>query len=279
MVHKTLSLLTSLIILTGLTIPAFGQEQEKEVIPEADPEIPAQLSNALDQHGSLDTWKGFHKVEFDLKNSPMGKKSPVGGQFTVDLHERKIRVENENYQAAFNGEKAWIKPGMKAMGVPPRFFTMANFYFFGMPFVLADEGADVDYGKMESYKGDVYNVLNVTYEKDEGDSPKDDYKVYLDPKTGQLKLIHFVVTYPAMKGDKDKSELPRKAVLYKEWQKVQELVVPKKVAIGKWQDEKIVGKKTFTFENVKFSKEAPEAALFEMPADAALDQSHMKSSR
>ena len=120
-----------------------------------------------------------------------------------DLRTRTGLITSEKYTLGSNGKEVWIKPGLDALGgTPPRFYMWTPFYFFGMPFVFADPGAKQESLGKKSFRGQEYDAVRITFAKGTGDTSDDYYVAYIDPATAQLKLVYYIVTYPAMRKDR-----------------------------------------------------------------------------
>ena len=92
----------------------------------------------------------------------------------------------------------------------------------------------------------------------------------IDPASARLKMVYYVVTYPAMRKGRPVSELEPHAIVFQEWQTVDGLVVPKAAPFYKWTGSDIEGEPlaTLEFSSVQFLKQAPDATKFRKPADA-----------
>ncbi|MCK5710433.1 MAG: hypothetical protein KAI07_07825 [Deltaproteobacteria bacterium] len=194
----------------------------------------------------------------------------------IDLHSRNVLITGDTYKLGFDGQEAWIAPNMAALGLPPRFYSSTPFYFFGVPLLFADPGANIESLGTKELDGKEYNVVKISYNPGIGDTPDDNYVAYLDKETNRLKILHYIVTYPPLMQGKSIEELERHAAVYQQWQEVNGLIVPQKIVFFEWSDDKlgdkIVG--SMTFENVSFKKKSPDQASFQKPEGAEIDNSH-----
>ncbi len=144
------------------------------------------------------------------------------------------------------------------------------FYFFGMPFVFADPGAKQESLGKKSFRGQEYDAVRITFAKGTGDTPDDYYVAYINPATARLKLVYYIVTYPAMRKDRPVSQLEPHAIVFEDWQIADGLLVPKTAPFYKWTGSDIEGGPLgrLEFSNVHFSAQVPDASKFEKPADA-----------
>ena len=77
---------------------------------------------------------------------------------------------------------------------PLAFLRKTNFYWFAMFFKLSDPGVNLKYlGKRRADYTD-YDVVDVTFGSDVGDSPKDRYVIYINPYTHLVDMFLFNVT-------------------------------------------------------------------------------------
>ncbi len=182
-------------------------------------------------------------------------------------------ITSEKYTLGSNGKEVWIKPGLDALGgTPPRFYMWTPFYFFGMPFVFADPGAKQESLGKKSFRGQEYDAVRITFAKGTGDTPDDYYVAYIDPVTAHLKLVYYVVTYPAMRKDRPVSQLEPHAIVFEDWQKADGLLVPKTAPFYKWTGSDIEGEPLgrLEFSNVHFSAQPPDPSRFKKPSDAVI---------
>ena len=136
------------------------------------------------------------------------------------------------------------------MPLPPFIFSVYRFFF-------ADPGCKHESLGTKTLDGKEYAAIRFTYEAGTGDTPDDNYVAYFDKKTHLLKLVHYIVTYPAFTGGKSPEELERHAIVYDEWQKVNGLLVPKQITSHGWQKDRLVSESpvSMSYENVTFNKE------------------------
>jgi hypothetical protein len=234
----------------------------------------AQLDEGLKAHGTIERFREFGTLEFDTRNSPFGKKSPLSDHHLVDLKSRKILITSRDYKIGFDGKDVWFTPKDLPLGPPARFYVSTPFYFFGLPFVLADTGTVQKPMGKKLANGKEYDAVKITFKKGVGDSPDDFYIPYFDPKNHQLALVLYIVTYLPFRQGKSVDQMEMHSIVFNEWQNVSGLVVPKKVSFHSWKDEKLgEGSGSYTYENVTFRKERPDANQFVKPDGAIVDES------
>lgn len=238
--------------------------------------LQAQLDKALNAHGGIETLRQYGTLEYGLKDFP-GPKAPLSDHQLFDLRSRRALITSSTYKIGFDGEQVWIT-SPKALGMPARFYAFTPFYFFGLPFFFADPGCKHESLGTKSLVGKEYDVIKVTYEVGIGDTPDDNYVAYFEKDTHILKLVHYIVTYPALAGGKSPEELERHAIVYDEWQTVNGLRVPKKLSSHGWKNDQLVSEspRSWSYENVTFKKEQPAPKIFSKPEGAVVDESHKK---
>lgn len=247
----------SLIVLT-FTIGLVGYAQEAD-----NP----TLQQALEAHGGYDTFQQYSQVAYDLKDWPFSQNAPLNDHQTANLNNRHMYIEADNYQLGYNGQEVWTS-NAEALGLPADFYYATPFYFFSIPFVFADPGADVESLPAAELDGQTYDVIRVTYGQGVGDTPNDNYVAYFNQDDHTLKLVHYIVTHPAITQGTPTDSLSRSAIVYEGFQEAGGLQVPQTASFYGWNDGQLGEKAgTIRFENVSFSQEAPTAAMFEEPED------------
>jgi len=232
-------------------------------------DLPPLLQQTLEAHGGWEVWNAYHSLEFTLQSFGNGDTSQVYS--IVDLKNRREHIEAENYEMGFDGENYWFHADSIPENHPdPKFYINLQFYFFAMPFVAADPGTQYEAVGQRMLDGQAYDVLKLTYADTVGQSPEDQYLLYLNPDNHQLHLLLYSVTYF------DESNADQyNALLYEEWQTVDELQVPLRATSYAWnQETQELGdpRGTKQFFPVDFDKIPPMDATFEVPEGAKVIQ-------
>lgn len=228
-------------------------------------QLPGLLQKALNAHGGLDTWKSYGAMQYTVSGTLGGEKKEI---HAIDLRNRKVRIEGEGYSLGMDGEQVWVSPDLEAFGgISARFYHNLLFYFYSIPFVLADPGAIYEELGEQTVGGKTYQALKVSYEQGVGDSPKDHYIAHFNPDTYKLELLLYTVTYYSGEATTNYNSL-----LYPEWQKVGGLILPKKY-IGHKYEGGTIGAERYraNFSEVSLKKEQPGPSLFKMPEVAEID--------
>lgn len=237
-----------------------------EVISETTVETPTKnypeaLIKVFDAHGGLDTWNSMQSLSYTQVKEG-GNTSTI-----TNLKNRNILVDMPEYTIGANNEDVWLNTkGDKKFKGNPRFFYNLMFYFYAMPFVLADDG--IIYGDAEplTFEGVTYPGIKISYQNGVGESSGDDYVLYYNPTTYNMAWLGYTVTYFS----KEKSsELHFRR--YTGWQNIKGLNVVETMTGYKAENNApIEAGREDKFTNVKFSKTAPDSMLFKTPETATV---------
>jgi hypothetical protein len=222
---------------------------------------PERISKVFDVHGGLDKWNTMKSLEFTVK------KPNVDEVTIANLKNRKSLIEMPSHFIGYNGEDVWLKNKDTAQYKGnPRFYYNLMFYFYAMPFVLADDG--INYQDVEPlvFEGKTYLGIKISYESGVGESSEDEYKVYYDPETNKMTWLGYTVTYFS----KEKSK-KFNFIKYSNWQTLEGLVLPETLT---WYENEnnlpTTKRNNLLFTDVKLSKETPEIDIFEVPDGAQI---------
>ena len=144
---------------------------------------------------------------------------------TVDLHSRKSVINTPKYSLGYDGKEAWLaQEDSTAFKGNKDFYYNLYFYFYAMPFVLADEGIVYEKAVPIKFEGIEYPGFKISYKANVGSSPDDNYFVYYNAETYQMEWLGYTVTYFSEKPT-EKSNLIR----YNDWEKTTGFVLPKSI--------------------------------------------------
>ena len=158
---------------------------------------------AIEAHGGLARWLQAGTLTFGFDYRPIG--APERRMHTrqhVDLwraravHEELEGGAGDLARFGWDGERSWITPDAAAFPSPARFWSLTPYYFVGMPFVVADPGAQYERLPGAELDGQPYDLVKITYDPGTGDSPDDYYVLYLHPESHELAALRYVVAYP-----------------------------------------------------------------------------------
>lgn len=117
---------------------------------------------------------------------------------------------------AFDGEKAWMKLEGEDASYPARFWALTPYYFVGMPFVLGDPGVNLEKVDDDPKEAgfEAADVVEATFDPGTGDAPDDYYVLYLEPDTGRLLGLRYVVSYAPFMVEAEAEHTPEKLLVY-----------------------------------------------------------------
>jgi hypothetical protein len=200
------------------------KEKQKIEIEEVVKEnFPEELGKVFKTHGGINAWRKAQILSFNK-----GKEV-----HTVDLHSRKTVINTSKYSLGFDGKEVWLDEEKEgAYKGNPTFYYNLYFYFYAMPFVLADDG--IIYNKVDpiSFEGIDYPGYKISYKANVGTTPDDNYIVYYNPQNFQMEWLAYTVTFKS-KAPSERYNLIR----YNKWENVNGLVLPKELTWYK-KDEK-----------------------------------------
>jgi len=218
---------------------------------------PAAIQNIFETHGGIQLWNEMNQLAFTIKEGDAEE------THITSLKDRKARIENKNWTIGHDGTDVWLtKSEEDAYKGNARVYHNLMFYFYAMPFVVADDG--ITYTEVEATElgGEMYKGVKVSYADNIGDSPKDEYIVFFDEQTNQMEWLGYTVTYRT----KEKSD-KWSYIKYDDWETVNGLALPKKLVWYKVED----GKPTepagdgMSFNNIKILKEKADDTQFSIP--------------
>ncbi|MEO9869612.1 DUF6503 family protein [Ekhidna sp.] len=234
--------------------------QEKETAEETVPvyQKPAHHSESLtkvfDAHGGHEQWSTMKSLSYKK-----GEESTI-----TNLQNRKIRLESPNQTIGFDGQDVWVTPD-SVDASRARFYHNLYFYFYAMPFVVGDPGANYEDVEPKELDGKTYSGIKVSYNAGVGDAPDDNYIVWYDPETGKMEWLMYTVTYRSGEPS-DKFSL----IKYGTWQEFNGVVLPTSLQWFQYDGESVGearGEAT-PFENIQITADAPDESLFAMPEGA-----------
>ncbi|CAM1363122.1 DUF6503 family protein [Tenacibaculum xiamenense] len=203
-------------LLLLLTIVFIGckttSKKEKEEVS-VEKKYPDAIANVLKKHGGMEKWNSMKSLSFSLK----------GEKHITDLQSRKAVVKSEKYSLGFDGKDVWIqKKDTAAFKGNPEFYYNLYFYFYAMPFVLADEGITYSETTPLEFEGNSYPGIKISYGANVGTSPDDNYFIYYNPDTYKMEWLGYTVTYFSKKPTTKVN-----IIKYDDWENVNGLLLPK----------------------------------------------------
>ena len=238
-----------------------------DVVSEVENELVASYPEAVkgifDAHGGTEAWAKMNALYFEIpKESGLEK-------HTVALSDRRSLIETDLWSIGYDGVDVWLlQQEEKAYKGNARFFHNLMFYFYAMPFVLADDGINYSPVSTTLLEGKSYEGIKISYNAGVGDAPKDEYIVYYDSETGLMTWLAYTVTYRTNeKSDK------WKYIKYAEWKDVNGFILPKTLTWYKLEDGKPTEpRNSMNFENIQVSENLPNPDQFLMPEGASISE-------
>ncbi len=222
--------------------------QEKATAPASTtPAItyPSAFAKILEVHGGLDAWKDYRTLSYT-----MGEEKQ-----TIDLYDRRELIEGSNFTIGFDGDKVWAKADTSYKG-NPIFYKNLIFYFYAMPFVLADPGINYLETDNLDFDGVSYPGYRISYNDGVGLSSQDEYFIHYDPNTHQMAWLGYTVTY--FSGEKS----PKISwIRYDDWDDIGNVVLPQSMEWYTNEDNLPVeprSRRTFTNISLKMKDATPD---------------------
>ena len=230
------------------------QEQQAEQVKPQETvrtDYPKTMQMIWNAHGGLEQWRNMKSLYFEIPGDPENERN------YVQLKDRRDRIEGNNYTMGYDGDQVWLEADTTYKG-NAEFYHNLNFYFFAMPFVLADDG--INYSEIEplEFDGKMYPGVGISYQEDVGTSPKDEYFIYYDPETSKMSWLGYTVTY--FSGEKSSDV---HWIRYTAWGDVSGLTLPTTLT---WYEQEdglpSTPKNDKNFINIKLDKQPFEDHLF-----------------
>jgi len=226
------------------------QSKQQEVqVTEPTISYPEAFTKVMDAHGGLDTWKSYRTLSYD-----MGEEKQ-----TIDLHDRRELIKSQNFTMGYDGDQVWVKADTSYKGNPV-FYKNLIFYFYAMPFVLADPG--VKYSETEDlvFEGQSYPGYRISYEDSIGVSPEDEFFIHYHPETHQMEWLGYTVTY--FSGEKSEKI---SWIRYDDWDEVGSLVLPQSMDWHNTEDNlPTTSRSRREFTNIRVSMRPADDSKFAM---------------
>ncbi|WP_343485827.1 DUF6503 family protein [Allomuricauda sp. d1] len=231
-----------------------NRDDIKEETTMVEKDYPEALKKVFEAHGGLKLWKQQRTLQYTMP------KADNPETHTTDLWTRHDKIETPNYSMGFDG-KVWILDTGGAYEGNPEFYHNLMFYFYAMPFVLADGG--INYGDTEplEFEGKSYPGIQITYDSSVGTSPKDEYYIHFDPETHQMAWLGYTVTY---RTGEDSDNI--KWIRYDDWMAVDGLVLPQSISWYNYEGRQIKDlRNKVPFEAISLSEEAKPKGFYQKP--------------
>ncbi|UZO79417.1 hypothetical protein NBT05_10615 [Aquimarina sp. ERC-38] len=215
-----------------------------------------------------ETFLNKKAVSFNIKISFGGKERFNGTVLQLTNSSKIILTESNGDQVLFDGKEVYLSPeDAKDKGARFNIFTWS--YFFALPYKLNDPGTKWAMEQDRTlYKDDVeYATAKLTFGEGVGDAPDDWYLVYRDPASQLIKAAVYIVTFGS-KGDIAKAEADPHAIVYDNYEMVENIPIATSWKFYEWSEDKGLGKELgeATLSNIKFLQANP--GTFVIPDNA-----------
>ncbi|MEO0340372.1 MAG: DUF6503 family protein [Bacteroidota bacterium] len=219
--------------------------------------LPSAFTKVLEAHGGLEQWEKMQTLTFDRANSAGNEK------IFVDLKSRHDKIEAPSFKMGYDGTQYWVEADT-SFKRNPIFYHNLMFYFYAMPFVLADEG--INYREVEPLVVDSvsYPGIAMTFNDGVGSSPKDDYIVYYNPDTYQMEWLGYTATYYSQEKSSKFSY-----IRYPKWQSFSGVNLPTELTWYHTEEGKVTEpRNNVMFENIQLAEMPYSEGTLAMPAGA-----------
>ena len=202
-------------LLIAITIISLAckNESKKEVVQKEtiSEKYPKALAAVFNKHGGIAKWNKMKTLSYGLNVE----------EHTTDLHSRKAVINSKEYSLGYDGKNAWVSD-TAVYKKDPKFYYNLYFYFYAMPFVLADNGITYSETKPLEFNGKKYPGFKISYNANVGSSPDDNYYIYYDETTNEMRWLAYTVTYFSKKASEKTS-----IISYNDWENVNGFLLPK----------------------------------------------------
>jgi hypothetical protein len=188
--------------LTALSLLGAGAARGAET-PEAtasSPESEKIVREMIEAHGGMDRWANAPTVSFTDEIVPASSRESRRMHVTVEQGPRRVFIDvpGSGASLAWDGEKAWSVNWKSP--IPPRFLAQLDYYFLCLPWLTQDDGVILGPPGTARLWDDPteYVTVRMTFAAGVGDTPRDYYLLYIDPRSRLLRACEYVVTYAAL---------------------------------------------------------------------------------
>ncbi|WP_136479926.1 DUF6503 family protein [Cognatitamlana onchidii] len=221
---------------------------------------PESVSRVFKAHGGLDRWNALRTLQFTM-NKPNGKEVTL-----TDLRNRKSLISTNKFQIGYNGTDVWINQDSLHYKGDPKFYYNLMFYFYAMPFILADSGINYENVEPLEFEGATYPGIKISYDAGVGESPEDEYVLYYHPETYKMAWLGYTVTFFSKEKSKEFH-----FIKYGNWQDVEGMLLPETISWYNYDNNLPTTKRNdLQFVDVKVSKEKPDQTAFNPPQDSEI---------
>ena len=96
----------------------------------------------------------------------------------------------------FDGNQVWLDEENDGdYKGNPKFYYNLYFYFYAMPFILADDGINYKDAEPLVFEGKTYPGIEITYNNGVGETPEDRYILYYNATTFNMEWLGYTVNF------------------------------------------------------------------------------------
>ncbi len=228
-------------------------------LPIPDRQYPEALQKIFAKHGSLELWQSMNTLSYEIEKEGGNEKQ------VVDVRDRRERIEGTNFIAGFDGKHIWLEADTSYKG-NAIFYHNLMFYFYAMPFVIADDGINYSETAPLEFEGKSYPGIRITYDAGVGVSPEDEYFIHYDPTNYQMAWLGYTVTYYSKEKSKE-----IKWIHYDDWKTFNGLLLPKSMNWFQSVDGQLTEpKKRRRFVNIEITEKKMGEVFFNKTAGASV---------
>jgi hypothetical protein len=230
---RTLRYFLQLILLLNLLACGNPEEEKKTGEQEVNAytipsDLPQNVEDLVQKHHIKDFYKK-EVISFEIQLTFNGKERLKATIFSR-TNSGKVKVEKaDGTVMLFDGEDVFINPDT-AFYKGARFDALTWSYFALAPFKFTDEGTK--WGDTEKMllrnENDSLKSIKLSFENGIGDAPDDWYQIYINPETGLLEAMAYIVTFG--KTSQNDAEKNPHAIAYSNYQSVEGVLIA-----GNWK--------------------------------------------
>lgn len=230
-----------------------------EVIKAEEYNYPDVLAKVFDAHGELQQWKRKKTLVFEIP------KPDAREVHTIDLHSRKDKIILPDAVMGYDGQNSWLSDNGDYKGNAAMYHNLM-FYFYAMPFVLADDNINYGTAKALEFEGKNYPGIHMSFGDGVGASPKDEYYLHYDPDTFQMAWLGYTATFGA-----DERSDKVSWIRYNDWMIADDIVLPKSISWYTFEDGELTKPRNMvSFENISVSETAKPNDFYDRPENAQI---------
>jgi hypothetical protein len=216
--------------------------------------FPEAVNEVFEAHGGYGSWSNLQSMKFDLSK---------GEKYQIDLHSRNVSIQSDSWTIGSKGEQVWLSPDTVAFS-ELRFYHSLYYYFAAMPFILGDSGIVYQAAADQVFRDTTYAAIKISFQEGIGEAPKDNYFICYDKKTKVMKWLMYTVTFGEDVVNEDYG-----LINYANWQKVNGLLMPKRLVWYKYNDGIDIARRSeASILNWQLSAKPLDTVLFTAPKNA-----------